>query len=70
MYGLSLAGEAMGSQTKLFLISNVCCRYTLEAPQRGTSNKYPQYMFLWRNKENNVLVEKKKKIQELWIRYL
>ena len=26
--------------------------YSLEAPQQGTSNEYPQYMFSWRNKKN------------------
>ena len=26
--------------------------YSLEAPRRGTSNEYPQHMFLWRNKKN------------------
>ena len=25
---------------------------SLEAPQRGASNEYPQHMFLWRNKKN------------------
>ena len=28
------------------------CLYSLEAPQWGTSNEYPQHMFLWRNKRN------------------
>ena len=28
--------------------------YSLEPPRRGGSNKYPQSMFLSRNKENNV----------------
>ena len=26
--------------------------YSLEAPQGGASNEYPQHMFLWRNSEN------------------
>ena len=30
------------------------CGYLLEPPRRGDSNKYPQYMFLSRNKKNNV----------------
>ena len=40
----------------IFLISaqNIYCRYSLELPQRGGSNEYPQYMFLSRNKKNNV----------------
>ena len=29
-----------------------CYEYSLEAPQRGTSNKYPQNIFSWRNKKN------------------
>ena len=29
----------------LFLHKNICCGYSLEAPQRGTSNEYPQHMF-------------------------
>ena len=50
--------------------------YSLEAPRRGTSNEYPQRMFLWRikkkKKKKNFLIEKKKKkkkktsYQELW----
>ena len=35
----------------LFLHDNICCGYSLEAPQRGASNKYPQHMFSWRNKK-------------------
>ena len=40
----------------IFQIStqNIVCGYFLEPPQRGSSNKYPQYMFLSRNKKNNV----------------
>ena len=33
---------------------NIDCRYSLEPPRRGGSNEYPQYMFLGRNKKNNV----------------
>ena len=33
---------------------NVDCRYLLELPQWGSSNKYPQFMFLSRNKKINV----------------
>ena len=25
--------------------------YSFEAPHQGTSNEYPQYIFLWRNKK-------------------
>ena len=34
----------------LFLHKNICCGYSLELPWWGNSNKYPQHMFLWRNK--------------------
>ena len=33
---------------------NIDCRYSLEPPQRGGSNEYPQSMFLGRSKENNI----------------
>ena len=33
---------------------NIDCGYSLEPPQRGGSNKYPQSTFLSRNKKNNV----------------
>ena len=37
----------------LFLHENICCGYSLEVPQRGTSNEYPQHIcLLWRNKKN------------------
>ena len=36
----------------LFSHKNICCGYSLEAPQRGASNEYPQHMFLRRNKKN------------------
>ena len=40
----------------IFRISakNIDCGYLLEPPRRGGSNKYPQSMFLRRNKINNV----------------
>ena len=31
---------------------NICYGYLLEIPGQGTSNEYPQRMFLWRNKTN------------------
>ena len=34
----------------------LCCGYSLEAPQRGASNEYPQHMFLWRNKKDIHLI--------------
>ena len=33
-------------------VQNIDCRYSLEPPQRGGSNEYPQSMFLSRNKKN------------------
>ena len=33
---------------------NIDCGYSLEPPRRGGSNEYPQFMFLSRNKKNNV----------------
>ena len=29
----------------LFTPRNICCRYFLESPRWGVSNKYPKYMF-------------------------
>ena len=33
---------------------NIDCGYSLELPHWGNSNRYPQSMFLSRNKKNNV----------------
>ena len=33
---------------------NIDCRYSLKPPHQGSSNKYPQSMFLNRNKKNNI----------------
>ena len=30
----------------LYLHKNICCGYSLEAPQQGTSIKYPQHVFI------------------------
>ena len=42
--------------SNIFHISalNIDCGYSLEPPQRGSSNKYQQSMFLSRNKKNNI----------------
>ena len=39
----------------IFIISaqNIDCGYSLEPPQRGGSNEYPQSMFSSKNKKNN-----------------
>ena len=43
------------SDIYFFYISaqNIDCGYSLERPRQGGSNKYPQSMFLSRNKKNN-----------------
>ena len=33
---------------------NIDCGYSLEPPRRGSSNEYPQSMFLSRNRKTNV----------------
>ena len=40
----------------LFLDKNICCGYSLEVPRWGTSNEYPQHMFLSRNKKTICLI--------------
>ena len=42
----------------MFLISprNICCDYSLEAPQQGASNEYPQHTFSWRNRNKYACV--------------
>ena len=35
----------------LFFDKNICCGYSLEVPLQGTSNEYPQHMFLSKNKK-------------------
>ena len=46
------------SDKKLCFVSyfaqNIDCGYSLEQPRWGSSNEYPQSMFLSRNKKNNV----------------
>ena len=37
-----------------FSAQNIDCGYSLEPPRRGGSYEYPQFMFLSRNKKNNV----------------
>ena len=36
--------------------STITCENSLEAPHRGTSNKYPKHMFSWRSKYNIHLI--------------
>ena len=48
----------------------VGCGYSLEVPQRGTFNEYPQHMFSSRNKKNiDTFWLKKAPYQELWLGY-
>ena len=50
-YGvITLDNRAIQMNIYFFLHENICCRYSLEVPQRGASNKYPQHMFSWINK--------------------
>ena len=46
--------DKSGYQVNSFLLlnENICCGYSLEVPQQGTSNEYPQHMFSSRNKKN------------------
>ena len=46
----------LDKKSNIFHISaqNIDCGYSLEPPRRGSSNEYPQSMFLSRNKKNNV----------------
>ena len=53
IYFIKAPDKALFFQKKIdiFLIlhKNICCGYSLEAPLRGASNEYPQYMFSSRN---------------------
>ena len=51
----------------LFLHKNICCGYSLEVPQRGTSNEYPQHTFSWRNKKNiNTVLSENAPYLDVW----
>ena len=39
-----------------YFAMKICHGYSLKVPQWGTSNEYPQHMFLWRNKKNNIRI--------------
>ena len=45
----------------LFFNKNICCGYSLEAPQRGASYEYPQHMFSWSIKKKISTLRLKKK---------
>ena len=42
---------------------------TVEVPQGGSSNEYPQHMFLWRNKKNISTFGLKKSVLPRAIQY-
>ena len=42
-----------------FLHRNLCFVHSFKASQRGALNEYPQHMFSWRNKKNNIFGLKK-----------
>ena len=44
--------QIMFSDIFLIFAQNIYCWYTLEPPQRGGSNEYPQSMFWSKNKKN------------------
>ena len=48
--------ENIKKKSDIFHVSaqNIDCGYSLEPPQRGGSNEYPQSMFLSRNMKENV----------------
>ena len=52
----------------IFQISaqNINCGYSLEPPRRGGSNEYQQFMFLTRNKKNNVYPCRSQFYYEKW----
>ena len=46
----------------LFLDENTCCGYSLEAPRRGASNEYPQYISSRNKKNTDTFMLKKKRL--------
>ena len=53
-YNIAQAGVLFLNQKVLiyffYLHKDVCCEYSFEVPQWGTSYEYPQHTFLWLNK--------------------
>ena len=54
----------------LFLHKNICCGCSLEVPQWGASNEYPQHMFSWRNKKDITIFRMKKAPNICWYDWL
>ena len=51
---LKIFGQRKNSDIFRISAQNIDCGYSLEPPQRGSFNKYPQSMFSSRNKKNNI----------------
>ena len=51
-YSKFIATDKRGYPHNIFLISRGKHVVGTQVPQRGTSNEYPQHMFLLRNKKN------------------
>ena len=51
---ISITADKRGYHGYIFCYFSMktCCGKSLEVPQWGTSNEYPQYMFSWRIKKN------------------
>ena len=47
-YLVIILGQFLSSLHK-----NICCGYSLEPYQQGTSNEYPKHLLLWRNGESS-----------------
>ena len=60
---IHIALDKMGYLYNSFYLSpkKTCYGYSLEAPQRGTSNEYQQHLLSRRNKKISILMKKKKK---------
>ena len=66
----SIATDKRGYPHNIFsyFSTKTCCGYSLEVPHRGTSNEYPQHMFLLRNKKDiSIFRMKKAPYLLLWI---
>ena len=73
MFCFSIATDKRGYPHNIFLISprKHMLWYSLEAPQQGASNEYPQHMFAWRNKKNiSIFWMKKMPYLLLWFQAL
>ena len=46
---------------------NIRCGYSFEVPHRGTSNEYPQHMFLWRNEKTIMWIPLLSEVMIRWM---